>query len=119
MKTIFTALTGLALSAGVAAATNYPLVDTGALTHAIYGRGIEIRVQPSPMPEDGIDGSVISEALAGICQHYAPVVIPHVQAATGLENATFVAVRVIEDGSLEHYRLKAFRLAHGTCGAPL
>jgi hypothetical protein len=41
----------------------------------------------------------LDDLLSGLCNHYAPFVIPYVQEQTGLEDSEFIAVRLISGGT--------------------
>ncbi len=98
----------------------YNLVDTGVLNHSAHGQGIEMRIKPSSMPQGGLSGSVIEEAMVHICRHYAPSVIPFVTKQADIADPNFVAVRIISgNGIFGSYVLQAFTIENGTCGSEL
>lgn len=98
----------------------YELVASGLLTHSIHGKGIVMRIKPSSMPQGGLEGDIIQQAMVQICRHYAPSVIPFVIEETDLSEPEFVAVRIISGNSVfGRYILKAYEIENGTCGGEL
>ena len=98
---------------------NWELVDTGTLDHSAHGLGVELRIQPNPVPEGLFQHEGLSEVMAAMCDHYAPLAIPYVQEQTGLGEPDFVAVRVITGGAFGRYALQAYEVTDGDCGDEL
>jgi len=97
----------------------YKLIDAGVLTHNKHGKGIELRIQPSALPTEGLAG-IKQDTLANVCRFYAPKVIPIVKKKTGFSEAQFVGVRVVSgNSSVGQYVLQVYALENDTCGAEL
>lgn len=111
----------LALAASDASAQDiqWKLVDAGILNHSSHGKGIEMRIQPDPVPEDLFGGDNLDDLLLALCNHYAPSVIPFVQQQTDIEQPEFIAVRIVSGGAVGRYVLEAYAIADGSCGAAL
>jgi hypothetical protein len=98
----------------------YELVDTGMLSDPERGQGIEMRVNPSAVPQDGFYGETNQLAMPAICKHYAPSVIPFIAEKTGLTEPEFIAVRLISSNSaFGRYILEFYAVENGTCGDEL
>ena len=97
----------------------WKLVDAGVLNHSSHGKGIEMRIQPDPVPEGLFGGDDLGDLLLALCNHYAPTVIPFVQQKTDIEQPEFVAVRIVSGGAVGRYVLKAYSIADGRCGPAL
>ena len=98
----------------------YELVDSGVLEHSVHGQGIEMRIKPSAMPQGGLQGEVVKEALVHICRHYAPSVIPFVIEQANISDPQFVSVRVVSGNStFGRYILQVYTIKNGTCGSEL
>lgn len=97
----------------------WKLVDTGVLNHSSHGKGIEMRIQPDPVPEGIFSGDNLDDLLLALCNHYAPSVIPFVQQQTDIEHPDFIAVRIVSGGAVGRYVLKAYAIADGRCGPAL
>ncbi|AWI86738.1 hypothetical protein CEW88_23530 (plasmid) [Alloyangia pacifica] len=109
----------LAASNASAQDIEWKLVDTGVLDHASHGKGIEMRIQPDPVPEGLFGGGNLDDLLLGLCNHYAPFVIPFVQQQTDIEEPEFIAVRIVSGGVVGRYVLEAYAIEDGRCGAAL
>ncbi|SHJ79561.1 hypothetical protein SAMN05444000_11356 [Shimia gijangensis] len=100
--------------------TEYKLIDTGVLNHSTLGKGILMIIVPEPMPEGGIHGEIVQQAMPGICNFYAPNVIPYVMKKTETEDPEFVGVRINSSSkSVDQYVMQAYQIAQNECGAPL
>ncbi|MEY8099151.1 hypothetical protein AB9F29_17260 [Falsihalocynthiibacter sp. S25ZX9] len=98
----------------------YELVDTGILTDPERGQGIEMRVKPSGVPNDGFFGESNQLALPTVCKHYAPSVIPFIADKFGLTEPEFIAVRLVSGSSIfGKYILEFYAIQNGTCGDEL
>lgn len=98
----------------------YKLTDTGILNHSNLGKGIEMRIKPSSLPEGGLGGEILQKVMEKLCKFYAPKVIPFIAEKTGFSDAQFIAVRVISGNSAGGaYVLQAFAIERGTCGEKL
>lgn len=95
----------------------YELVDTGMVNHPDHGQGIEMRVIPSAVPQDGFYGEINQLAMPSVCKHYAPSVVPFIAEKFGLTEPEFIAVRLVSDSSVfERYILTFYTIESGTCG---
>lgn len=106
-------------SAASAQDVQWELVDTGVLNHASHGKGIEMRIQPNPVPEGLFGDGSLDDLLLALCNHYAPSVIPFVQQQTDIEEPDFIAVRVVSGGAVGRYVLEAYAISDGRCGGVL
>lgn len=97
----------------------WQLVDVGVSSHSSHGKGIEIRIQPDPVPDGLFGNERIDELLLAICNHYAPSVIPFMKQKTDIENPDFIALRVVSGGAVGRYVLEAFAISDGQCGGVL
>ncbi len=90
-----------------------------ALNHSSHGKGIEMRIQPNPVP----DGLFRDESLDGIllarCNHCAPSVVLFVQQQTGIEKPDFIAGRIVSGGAAGRNVLEASAVSDGRCGGTL
>ncbi len=109
----------LAASDASAQDVQWNLVDTGVLNHSSHGKGIEMRIQPDPVPEGLFGGDDLDDLLLALCNHYAPSVIPFVQQQTDIEQPEFIAVRIVSGGAVGRYVLEAYAIEDGLCGAAL
>ncbi|PJI86280.1 hypothetical protein BC777_2648 [Yoonia maricola] len=121
MKSIRALASILVLAASDASAQDvrWQLVDAGVLNHSSYGTGIEMRIQPDPVPEGLFGDDNVDELLLALCNHYAPSVIPFVRQQTDIEQPNFIAVRVVSGGAFGRYILEAYTIADGRCGAAI
>lgn len=121
MKIVRALASVLVLGASDASAQDvqWKLVNTGVLNHSSHGKGIEMRIQPDPVPKDLFGGDSLDDLLLALCNHYAPSVIPFVQQQTDIEQPEFVAVRIVSGGAAGRYVLEAYAIADGRCGAAL
>ena len=110
---------GLAATAASAQGVQWSLVDTGVLNHSSRGKGIEMRIQPDPVPEGLFSDDNLDDLLLALCNHYAPSVIPFVQQQTDIKEPDFIAVRIVSGGAVGRYVLEAYAVANGRCGAAL
>lgn len=95
----------------------YELIDAGILNHVIHGQGIEMRIKPNSMPQGGLEGRIVKEAMPRICKHYAPAVIPFVMDQAALTDPDFIAVRIVTGNSgFGRYVLEVYALEKSTCG---
>jgi hypothetical protein len=97
----------------------WKLVDSGVLNHSSHGKGIEMRIQPNPVPEGLFGDANLDDLLLALCNHYAPSVIPFVQQQTDIEAPDFIAVRIVSGGALGRYVLETYTVSDGRCGRPL
>ncbi|MDT0684169.1 hypothetical protein RM543_15900 [Roseicyclus sp. F158] len=95
------------------------LVDTGVLPHSSHGEGIEMRIQPDPVPNGLFGNENLDDLLLALCNHYAPSVIPFVQQQTDIEEPNLVAVRIVSGGEVGRYVLETFAISDGQCGGTL
>ncbi|MCP4206093.1 MAG: hypothetical protein GY767_03465 [Shimia sp.] len=95
------------------------LVDTGVSSHSSYGDGIEMRIQPDPIPSGLFSNDNLDELLLALCNHYAPSVIPFVQQQADIEDPNFVAVRIVSGGAVGRYILETYAITDGRCGRVL
>lgn len=109
----------LAASNASAQDVQWKLVDTGVLNHSSHGKGIEMRIQPDPVPEGLFGGDNLDDLLLALCNHYAPSVIPFVLQQTDIEQPDFIAVRIVSGGAVGRYVLEAYAIADVRCGAAL
>ena len=93
----------------------WQLVDTGVLNHSSHGKGIEMRIQPDPVPNGLFGNENLDDLLLALCNHYAPSVIPFVQQKTDIEEPNFIAVRLVSGGALGRYVLETFAISDGRC----
>lgn len=121
MKVVRILASALALAASDVSAQDvqWNLVDSGVLNHSSHGKGIEMRIQPDPLPEDLFSGDNLDGLLLALCNHYAPSVIPFVQQQTDIEQPEFIAVRIVSGGAAGRFVLEAYAIADGRCGAAL
>ncbi len=121
MKTVraLTSILALAASAAAAQDVDWKWVDTGVLNHSSHGKGIEMRIQPDPIPEGLFGDDNLDDLLLALCNHYAPSVIPFVQQHVDIEEPDFIAVRIVSGGAVGQYVLEFFSVANGRCGAAL
>lgn len=97
----------------------WQLVDSGVLTHSSHGRGIEMRIQPDPIPNGLFGNKDLDDLLLALCNHYAPSVIPYVQQQTDIEEPNFIAVRIVSGGAVGRYVLETYAISDGQCGGVL
>lgn len=97
----------------------WELVDTGVLNHSSHGKGIEMRIQPNPVPDGLFGDDNLDGILLALCNHYAPYVIPFVQQQTDIEKPDFLAVRIVSGGAAGRYVLEAYAVSDGRCGGTL
>ena len=97
----------------------WQLIDTGVLSHSSHGQGIEMRIQPDPIPNELFNNDKLDDLLLVLCNHYAPSVIPFVQRQTGIENPDFIAVGIVSGGVVGRYVLETYALSDGQCGGTL
>ncbi len=97
----------------------WELVDTGVLNHSSHGQGIEMRIKPVPFPDGLFDDNNLDDLMLGLCNHYAPYVIPYVLEQTEIEAPGFIAVRIVSGGSFGRYALQAYTISDGRCGSEL
>lgn len=97
----------------------WELVDSGVLNHSHHGKGIEMRIQPNPVPEGLFGDGNLDDLLLALCNKYAPSVIPFVQQQTDIEDPDFIAVRIISGGAFGRYVLEAYAISDGRCGSAL
>ena len=109
----------LAASNASAQDVQWKLVDTGVLNHSAHGKGIEMRIQPDPVPEGLFGDDDLDDLLLALCNHFAPSVIPFVQQQTDIAQPDFIAVRVVSGGVVGRYVLEAYAISDGRCGAAL
>lgn len=118
LSTVLSISTWLATSA-YGQEVQYELVDAGVLSHNVHGKGIELQIQPSALPDEGLSG-IGQETLANVCRFYAPNVIPFVEEKTGFEEAEFVAVRMVSgNATFGKYVLQIYTIEDNTCGEEL
>ena len=117
--TVLTSIfTSVALSVS-AQEVQWQLVDTGVLSHSLHGKGVEMRIQADPVPNDFFDKEDIGDILLDLCNYYAPTVLPFVRNKMQIEDPDFIAVRVISGGFLGRYVLERYAIADGQCGEVL
>lgn len=116
---VLTSILAFAASAASAQDVQWKLVDTGVLNHSSHGKGIEMRIQPEPVPAGLFSADNLDDLLRTLCNHYAPSVIPFVQQQTDIEKPDFVAVRIVSGGAVGQYVLKTFVISDGRCGTAL
>lgn len=116
---VLTSILAFAASAASAQDVQWKLVDTGVLNHSSHGKGIEMRIQPEPVPAGLFSADNLDDLLRTLCNHYAPSVIPFVQQQTDIEKPDFVAVRIVSGGALGQYVLEIFVISDGRCGTAL
>ena len=98
----------------------WDLTDAGILNHPRHGRGIEMRIKPTPMPDGLFEDEAVFGLMASLCDHYAPIVISFVRDQGGLSVPDFVAVRLISgNGSTGQYVLQAYTIDDLQCGDAL
>ncbi len=98
----------------------YDLVNTGVLSHSVYGQGVEMLIQTTPQGAAGAAGGIAPKALARICKEYAPSVITSVARKRRLTKPDFVAVRVVwGEQASGRYALQVYSIENGTCGHEL
>ncbi|WP_299684990.1 hypothetical protein [uncultured Tateyamaria sp.] len=97
----------------------WQLVDTGVLSHSSHGKGIEMRIQPDPIPKGLFGNENLDDFLLALCNHYAPSVIPFVLQQTGIEDPNFIAVRIVSGGAVGRYVLETYAISDGQCGETL
>lgn len=97
----------------------WKLVDTGVLSHSSRGKGIEMRIQPEPVPNGLFSNEKLDGLLLALCNHYAPSVIPFVQQQTDIDDPKFIAVRIVSGGTLGRYVLETYAIVDGQCGDEL
>jgi hypothetical protein len=97
----------------------WQLVDTGVSSHSSHGEGIEMRIQPDPIPNGLFGNENLDDLLMALCNHYAPSVIPFVQQQTGIEEPNFIAVRIVSGGGVGRDVLETFAISDGQCGGTL
>jgi len=97
----------------------WKLVDTGVLSHSSHGKGIEMRIQPDPIPSGLFGNENLDDLLLALCKHYAPSVIPFVQQQTDMEEPDFIAVRIVSGSAIGRYVLETFAISNGQCGGAL
>lgn len=115
----FASILVLTASAASAQDVQWNLVDTGVLNDSSRGKGIEMRIQPVPVPEGLFGSDNLDDLMLALCNHYAPSVIPFVQQKTGIEQPDFIAVRIVSGGAVGRYVLEAYAIADGRCGDAL
>ena len=94
----------------------WQLVDTGVSTHSSHGKGIEMRNQPSPMPNGLFNNENLDDILLRLCNHYAPYVIPFVQQQRDFDNPDFISVRIVSGGAVGRHVLESYAISDGQCG---
>lgn len=115
----FASILVLAASDASAQDVRWNLVDTGVLNHSSHGKGIEMRIQPDPIPEGLFGGNDLDDLLLALCNHYAPSIIPFVQQQTDIEEPNFIAVRIVSGGAFGRYVLETYAISDGQCGGAL
>ncbi|MBO9454924.1 hypothetical protein J7376_02555 [Paracoccus sp. R12_1] len=93
----------------------WKLVDTGVLTHSSHGKGIEMRIQPDPVPKGLFGSDNLDDLILALCNHYAPSVIPFVQQQADIEDPDFISVRLISGGAFGRYVLARYAISDGQC----
>ena len=109
----------LTASAALAQDVQWKLIDTGVLNHSSHGEGIEMRIQPDPVPEGLFGNENLDDLLLALCNHYAPSVIPFVQQQTDIEEPNFIAVRIVSGGAVGRYVLETYAISDRQCGGTL
>lgn len=99
--------------------TEWKLVDTGVSTHSTHGKGIEMRIQPSPIPEGLFDSENLDDLMLSLCNYYAPSVIPFVMEQRDVKDPAFVSVRIVSGGAFGRYVLETYTISDGRCGGVL
>lgn len=97
----------------------WQLVDTGVLSHSSRGEGIEMRIQPDPIPNGLFGSESFDDLLLALCNRYAPSVIPFVQKKMGIEDPNFIAVRIVSGAAVGRYVLETYAISDGECGEAL
>lgn len=97
----------------------WKLIDSGVSSHSVHGKGIEMRIQPTPVPKGLFSSDNLDELLLALCNHYAPSVIPFVQQQANIEDPDFIAVRIVSGSGFGRYVLETYALSDGQCGGVL
>ncbi|WP_368186347.1 hypothetical protein [Aestuariibius sp. HNIBRBA575] len=95
------------------------LVDTGVAMHSVHGRGAEMRIQPIPVPEGLFQDERLDGLMHGLCNHFAPLVIPHLKKNMDIETFDFISVRIVSGGVFGRFVLTAYEITEDGCGDPL
>ncbi|MFQ6553534.1 hypothetical protein AAD018_014450 [Aestuariibius insulae] len=97
----------------------WALVDTGVLSDLSHGQGIEMRIQPDPVPDGLFGNENLDDLLLALCNHYAPSVIPFVQQQADIKAPDFIAVRIVSGTAVGRYVLERYAISDGKCGGAL
>ncbi|MCV6586872.1 MAG: hypothetical protein OIF47_15180 [Marinibacterium sp.] len=98
---------------------SWRLVDTGVLSHPAHGEGIEMRIQPDPVPDGLFRSDTLDDLMLMLCNHFAPYAIPFVQTKMGIEDPDFIAVRIVSESRVGRYVLETYAISDGRCGGTL